>query len=287
MKESIPEREELVVVNPARALPRALLDREMRRANRPIWLEAGAVVEWAMLHTAPVYYGIGVPPGDGSNVILVPGFLGTDLYLWELHRWLRRIGYRPCMSEIGWNADCLDVLVERLRQTVRRVTSETGRRVHLVGHSLGGILARAVAVQIPDRVESLVTLGSPFRGICAHPLVFVTMDRVRRSVRRRRASEFEESCFTSVCNCPAVSSLGNALPVGDDGQDPGREIRHLAIYTRSDGIVDWQVCTHDDAAANMEVRGSHIGLVCNHQVYEILARHLFNYQATRLIPAAR
>jgi triacylglycerol lipase len=282
MEEVTPGREELVVET-----ARALLDREMRRANRPIWLEAGAVVEWAMLHTAPVYYGIGVPPGDGSGVILVPGFLGTDLYLWELNRWLRRIGYRPFMSEIGRNADCLDVLVERLRQTVLRVAMETGRRVHLVGHSLGGILARAVTVQTPDQVESLVTLGSPFRGICAHPLVFVTMDRVRKSVRRRRANELEEGCFTSVCNCPAVSSLGNALPVGSVGMPdhPGREIRHLAIYTRSDGIVDWQVCTHDDAAANVEVRGSHIGLVCNHQVYQVLARHLFT-QGNQISPAA-
>ena len=257
------EKDELQI----KAGPGALiLHREMRRSHRPIWLEMGALCEWVTLHASPVYYGLGIPGGNGSVVILVPGFLGTDTYLWEMNLWLRRIGYRPYMSGIGWNAECLNTLVERLAGTIERASDETGKKVHLIGHSLGGILARGAAHRLPDRIASLITLGSPFRGICAHPLVFVPIDRVREVVRRRKPEELGEQCFTAVCNCDAVSSLGNNLPI---------EVPHLAVYSRTDGIVDWQVCTHDDSKMNAEIQGSHIGMVFNQAVYALIARWLF------------
>ena len=80
---------------------------------RPIWREAFAGLDWMALKTSPVYYGFGVPRGDKSAVILVPGFMGTDHYLYEMYFWLRRIGYKPYLSNIGWNAECLNTLVER------------------------------------------------------------------------------------------------------------------------------------------------------------------------------
>jgi triacylglycerol lipase len=257
--------EELIAIGRPGPILRHREMRRLNRPNRPIWLEAGAVLEWGLLHTAPVYFGLGVTKGDGKGVVLVPGFLGTDTYLWEMHLWLHRIGYHPFRSEIGWNAECLNTLVERLTRTVRKANAETGRKVHLIGHSLGGILARAVAVQMPERVASIITLGSPFRGICAHPLVFVPIDRVGESVRRRQSEELREQCFTAVCGCNAVSALGNDLP----GAVP-----HLAVYSKTDGIVDWQFCTHDDPTSNIEVRGTHIGMVFNHQVYSLIASHL-------------
>ena len=41
--------------------------------------------------------------------------------------------------------------------------NQTGRKVSLVGWSLGGIYARDLALQMPDMVRSVITLGSPFR----------------------------------------------------------------------------------------------------------------------------
>ena len=84
---------------PAAAKP---LCREFQRsANLSVWTEALLGAEILILHASPVYYGFGVPRGDGSAVVLIPGFLGTDLYLAELHAWLRRIGYCPYFSGIG------------------------------------------------------------------------------------------------------------------------------------------------------------------------------------------
>ena len=69
----------------------------------------------------PVYYGFGVPRGDDSGVVIIPGFLGTDLYLTELHGWLGRIGYRPYFSGIGINADCPNLLIQRhVNETIEK-----------------------------------------------------------------------------------------------------------------------------------------------------------------------
>src|SRR5271167_3120992 len=77
------------------------------------WTEGLFAAEVLLLHATPVYYGFGVRRGEGSGVIVIPGFLGTDLYLMELHAWLGRIGYRAYFSGIGVNAECPNLLVKR------------------------------------------------------------------------------------------------------------------------------------------------------------------------------
>ena len=62
-----------------------------------------------------------------------------------MHLWLRRIGYRPYFSGIGRNVDCPELLTQRLLMTIEQAHGETGQKVTLVGHSLGGMLSRAAA----------------------------------------------------------------------------------------------------------------------------------------------
>jgi pimeloyl-ACP methyl ester carboxylesterase len=235
-------------------------------APRPIWREAFAGLDWAALKASPVYYGLGVPRGDKSAVILVPGFMGTDHYLYEMYFWLRRIGYKPFMSNIGWNAECLNVLIGRLSETITKAQQETGKKVHLIGHSLGGVLSRAATILNPVPVASVTTLGSPIRGIRSHPLVLQAAERVREKIMGdRNHSEARPDCYTGYCNCPAVSAMHNHFP---------HEIKKTAIYTKTDGIVDWQVCITDDPAKNFEVSGTHVGLAFNPTVYSIIAKRL-------------
>src|SRR3972149_6649108 len=84
-----------------------------------IWREALWGLDWLSLRLSPVYLGIGVPHGDGSPVILVPGFLTTDAYMVEMYFWLRRVGYSPFLSGIGVNADCIQTLTQRLEHRRR------------------------------------------------------------------------------------------------------------------------------------------------------------------------
>src|ERR1700759_318032 len=128
-------------------------------ADISIWKEALFGAELLLLHTSPVYYGLGIPRGDGSAVVLIPGFLGSDFYLSHLHAWLARVGYRPYLSGIGLNAECPNLLIRhRLTETVDKAIQQTrGRKIHLIGHSLGGIIARSVAAQRPDAIASVTT----------------------------------------------------------------------------------------------------------------------------------
>jgi pimeloyl-ACP methyl ester carboxylesterase len=237
--------------------------KDQQPSQRPLWREAFVGIEWLALRSSPVYYGLGVPRGDGSAVIVIPGFMGTDMYLQEIYYWLRRIGYRPYMSRIGWNAECVDMLVNRLSETITKAHAETSGKVHLVGHSLGGVIARSAAAQWPDRIASVITLGSPFRGIRSHPLVLAAGERVRERIRRQKGEQ-QPDCYTGYCGCAAVAAVQKGFP---------ETVAQSAIYTKSDGVVDWRVCV-TDSGMNFEVPGTHVGLVFNASVYTLIANRL-------------
>jgi len=238
--------------------------KDQESAQRPLWREAFVGLDWLALRSSPVFYGIGVPRGNGSAVIVIPGFMGTDMYLQEIRHWLGRIGYRPYMSRIGWNAECVNTLADRLSETMATAQSETGGKVHLIGHSLGGVIARSAAAQRPDRVASVITLGSPFRGIRSHPLVLAAGERVRERIRRENGNT-QPDCYTGYCGCDAVKAMQDGLPA---------TIAQSAIYTKTDGVVDWRVCLTDNPETDFEVTGTHVGLVFNANVYGLIARRL-------------
>jgi pimeloyl-ACP methyl ester carboxylesterase len=235
-------------------------------ASVPLWQEALFGVEVLLLHATPAYYGFGVPHGDASGVVIIPGFLGTDMYLMELYAWLRRIGYQPYFSGIGLNAECPNLLIRRhLNETMDRALQETGHPLHVIGHSLGGIIARSVAGQRPDDVASVITLGSPFRGTVAHSRVLKAAEIVRKRIQLKHGQGVLPDCYTGRCTCQFLDSLRRDLPQG---------ITETAIYTRTDGVVDWRYCITEHPGVDFEVPGTHIGLAFNPAVYDIIARRL-------------
>jgi len=230
----------------------------------PILREPFLLLEFAALRLSPVYYGLGVPAGDGTAVVIIPGLLGMDVVLFELYGWLARVGYRAYFSGMGLAAECPDALARNLKATIDRAYAETGRRVHLVGHSLGGIFARSAAVRMPDRIASVTTLGSPFRGLVAHPWVLTLGDLVRRRIRSRYPKA-PQGCATSRCSCAFARSLRRKWP---------RSVAQTAIYTRADGIVDWRYCRTGDPKVDVEVDGTHLGLIVNPATYLCIAERL-------------
>lgn len=235
-------------------------------ADAPLWTEALFGAEVLLLHATPVYYGFGVPRGDDSAVVIIPGFLGTDLYLTELHSWLARIGYRPYFSGIGINADCPNLLIQRhLNETIERALAETGRKVHLLGHSLGGVIARSVAGQRPRDVASVITLAAPFRGTVMTRTVLHAAEAIRKRIMKEHGPNVLPGCYTGRCTCNFVDSLRRAVP---------DSTLQTAIYTRYDGIVDWHYCMTKDPEIDFEVPGTHVGMAFNPLAYSIVAQRL-------------
>lgn len=114
-----------------------------------------------MLLADPIYWGLGVPRGDGRPVLVLPGLFAGDAYLQPLRDWLARAGYSPVRSGIdrnpGWSAE----LIDGLAKIVSAEHQRTGRRVTIIGHSMGGLQGRSVAARLPRVVRHVVALGSP------------------------------------------------------------------------------------------------------------------------------
>lgn len=249
-------------MRPRRRVPR----RDHVSVALPIWQELLAGVEMAFLRISPLFWGYGVPRGDGAAVVLVPGFLGTDLYLTQLRGWLRRIGYKPYYSGISINAECPNLLILRhLNQAIKEAYGSTGRKIHLIGHSLGGTIARAAASQMPNRVASVITLAAPIRGLAAHASILRAAELVRKQILKRHGRRVLPDCYTARCTCDFLESLKGRFP---------KSVRQTAIYAKTDGIMDWRVCRTGDPSVDFEVSATHIGLVFSPLVYSLVAQRL-------------
>lgn len=245
-----------------------LEDPSLAAANTPIWREIFCGLDWLALHTSPVYAGCGVPRGNGEPVVVVPGFMGSDVSLVELHQWLGRIGYRPFFSDIGRVADCPDHLASALLATVRRAQQETGQPVRLIGHSLGGMLARSLALRFPHHISMVISLGSPFRDtVRAHPVILEAAAALRQASRRGSGigANIRSACFSGHCTCEFTRNMLNP----DEYKVP-----HFAVYSKNDGVVDWRSCVEEDDTLNDEVNCTHIGMAFHPGVFRALGRRL-------------
>lgn len=219
-----------------------------------------------LLHASPVYYGFGIPRGHGEGVIVLPGFLGNDEYLSHLHGWLNRVGYRSYLSGIDINAECPNLLIRyKLAKVIDKAVKETGGKVHIVGHSLGGVIARSVAGQRPETVASVITIASPFRGVVAHRAILSVADVVRNQILEQHGDKVLPECYTARCTCEFICSLKTRI---------SESVMQTAIYTQDDGVVDWRYCLTHDPDADFEVPGTHLGLAFNASVYGIIAKRL-------------
>ena len=206
-----------------------------------------------------------VPVGDGSPVLLVPGFLSGDSSFMFMRSWLRRVGYHPYLSGIRWNVDCADRAVRHLEKRLVDLAGRSGRTVHIVAHSRGGLFARVLAKRNPDAVAQVITLGSPLAAEldCSLP-VAAAVAGARAVQRALRPGARANGCFTTNCLCGYSSDLAGRLLPG---------VRLTSIYTVDDGVVRPAACQVPDAEC-IAVRGSHLGLVVNAEVYRYVGQLL-------------
>ena len=181
------------------------------------------------------------PKGDGHPVLALPGFLASDLSMAPMRRYLKELGYDAHAWNMGRNLGGVASKRVALRDLLLRIHESTGRKVSLVGWSLGGIYARDLALQLPDMVRAVITLGSPFAN----------------DIRATNATRLYEALSgEAVDDNPEIrQAIAGDLPV------PA-----TSVYSRTDGIVNWHtsLLRPSKTAENIEVHfASHIGLGVN------------------------
>jgi pimeloyl-ACP methyl ester carboxylesterase len=109
--------------------------------------------------------------GDGPQVLLVPGYTGSKEDFALLFAPLSAAGFAvtaidlPGQYESPGPADPADYTPDRLAATVTEVAGSLGGSVHLLGHSFGGLVARAAVLADRQRYASLVLMSSGPAGI--------------------------------------------------------------------------------------------------------------------------
>jgi pimeloyl-ACP methyl ester carboxylesterase len=223
--------------------------------------------ELSMLPFDPVFYGVGVPHGNGQPVLLIPGFLAADASLSVMLGWLFRIGYKPRRSGISLaNVDCSDRAVDRLEKRLETIVSRNGRKAAIIGHSRGGHFAKALASRRPDLVNQVVSMGSgldtPF-DISVPTKAMV--GGVRQILHAASSKAREKGCLTATCDCPFTRDYCAPFPAD--------QVKLTSIYSWGDGVV-WPPACIVDYARNVRVPGSHVGLAFNRHAYRVIARAL-------------
>jgi triacylglycerol lipase len=205
------------------------------------------------------------PEGDGSPVMLIPGFLAGDQSLIRMALWLRSGGFVLARSGIRWNTGCMEPTVAEVERRLERAVQETGRRALLIGQSRGGIVGRVLAVLRPDLVDTLVTLGSPLRDqLAVHPRTIPSIAAVALLGTVGVPGMFGVSCLRGDCCARTRAALAAPFP---------ETVQFVSVYSRSDEVVRWQACL-DPAAIQVEVDTSHVGMGVSREVWLAVAQEL-------------
>lgn len=192
--------------------------------------------------------------GDGHTVLTLPGFTAGDQSTLLLRRMLRRLNYDALPWELGQNTGSVE-LQQQLRIRFQTVLDEAEGKVSLVGQSLGGVFARILAHEFPDRVRQVITLGSPFAS-SGPDNVNSLVSRLFQNLSGMSEDEMRDQMLEFPAAAPPVPST--------------------AIYSRSDGVVHWTTCLEyeGEQAENVEIVGSHSGMGFNPMVLGVIADRL-------------
>ena len=198
---------------------------------------------YPMLHLAP--------RGDGHPVLVLPGFLTTGAATFPLRHFLKILGYKGHRWKLGRNLGPVGYKEYEILQRVKELRHRYGKKVSLIGWSLGGLYARELAWMAPDDVRSVITLGTPFRHHQATAVTWLYED-----LTGQEQAHMPEELRQRMDQPPPVPST--------------------AIYSRSDGVVPWRCSVERPAefAENVRVEGSHCGLGHNPLVLWAIADRL-------------
>ncbi len=183
-----------------------------------------------------------LPKGDGHGVLVLPGFMATDTSTKPMRSLLNDLGYDVEGWKLGRNVRVDNARVEAMGRCVTELYERNeGRKVSIVGWSLGGVFARELAKDMPEKVRQVISLGSP-----------ISDDRDHSNARR--LFEYLNGEVPEPMKAGKFRTLAEAPPVPT-----------TSILTKTDGVVHWRGSVQSPGTENenIEVIASHCGLGVN------------------------
>jgi triacylglycerol lipase len=244
-------REGSAVVEAARLVRRSAGDRRARRST-----------PYASL----------TPVRAVDPVVLVPGFMAGDSSLHLMARHLRKAGYRTYRSTMHANVGCTQEASYALERRIEAIAIKRERKVTVVGHSLGGLLARGIASRRPDLVDGIITMGSPLLAPGAiHSVLAFDLAVVIALRRAGLGGMMGDDCTSGDCARLSWEESRREL-------DPA--VTFTSIFSRRDGVIDWRGCL-DPGARTVEVSTSHLGMAVDPVVFDVVTSTLQDYRERR------
>ncbi|MDB5890106.1 MAG: hypothetical protein JWP47_937 [Polaromonas sp.] len=188
-------------------------------------------------------------------VIIFPGLATDGKAVAPLRNYCASLGYTAMDWGRGYNTGPqgdVDAWLATLADEISAKLSQFKEPATLIGWSLGGLYARELAKLLGPRVWQVITIGTPFntaRGTSNVAWLF--------SLLSRRPAAVE----------PALGKRLRTPP----------PLPCTSIYSKSDGVVAWQSCTHQRTSAkvqDIEIESSHMGMGWNPAVLRIVADRL-------------
>ena len=187
--------------------------------------------------------------GSGRPVLMVPGLGATDESMLPLRLYLRRLGHDARAAKLGRVNDDVVAQYQRVVERVEHLAATSGDQVALVGWSIGGVLAREAARDVPHRVTRVITFGTPVIGGPTFSVVARRYDAATLRVIGQQVAE------------------RNATPI---------RVPITAMWSRNDGIVDPAACIDrvSPNVENVEVTSTHFGMGLDPDVWHHIATRL-------------
>lgn len=224
-------------------------------------LEGRAVLELAAFPMAlPLLRSL--PRGDGHPVMVLPGLTADDTTTKVLRYFLKKQGYSLHTWGFRRNTGLAGNIEERVAERVKKLSRRSGRKISLIGHSLGGLIARYVAYDLPDHVRQVITIGSP-NGL---------------DPKGSNVSGFLARFYGNYN--PETVIRGSNLHLTKARLEHWRNspmVPLTAIYSRTDGIVHWASCLDPEDhkfSQNVRIPSSHVGMIHHPMTLWVIADRL-------------
>jgi pimeloyl-ACP methyl ester carboxylesterase len=227
---------------------------DTRERTSPTWLEQLALLELGAL--------VAVSPmararkrGDKHPVLVLPGLAASDASTFPLRWHIDAWGFNAHAWGMGRNMGPTPEVIRGLRTRLNELHTRHGRKVSIVGWSMGGIYARFLARELPDAVRQVITLGSPYR--------MVTGDRSAASPLTDHLRPTFDERVKAARRVPEEEKRPLIVPA-------------TSVYSKIDEVVHWKHCIDrvGHHRENVEVRVPHVALGYNPGVLYVVADRL-------------